>query len=236
MQPKMAPLAANPKRIVQRMMISPTLGMGGASGGSGGDDRKQPWHPDHKTGPLFQVPRTARGGKHFIPANWIDRLISLAVHNAGTIGRMEQMMSEMQDILGDEAPLELSKYYYTRSTQKSGSHYASLDNKGETGFLQVFGNLRDNMREWPQNVFPNGIKSSGDKGGRAIDQPKNASVQLRRRLAEATVQMILFFDKWCYAGTVLIPVEGQDREMTWAQLRLQIMIGLGTLVEQGGLL
>lgn len=225
-----SPVPAGKKAAAQGMMMDVSGGLGG-SGGDGDKPRK--WRPDDKAGFMLLMPRSkGAGGKHFIPANWIDRLFALAIQLAGNLGRVESIMSDIQDLIGEQAPLELSFY---RLTKSSSDPYVSLTNSREKGFDQVLSSLRERLREWGRNIFSHKIPSSNDGGGRRLDLPDNPSGELANRLARAAAKLIIFFDKWIGRSNVAItfPLVGGDRNQTWLQMRYLIMLGMGEILIRG---
>jgi hypothetical protein len=204
---------------------------GGTGGNGGGDDRRPPgrWHPDDKIGFIFMQPRAnLSGGKHFVPANWIYRLLLQAVAHAETVGRAQQLMQAVHDLVGGDAPLELSSHNYTKSTP-STVPFTSLTSQRETGFVQVMSNLIDRMREWSANIFPNDVASSNDGGGRRIDMPDAIDGPTALRLGTAAFALIQFFNLWCGPDAIEIPMEGGNATVTWIQLREVIRTAITTL-------
>ena len=133
--PPTAPRSTRAPGVAQPMLIYGSSGSGGFGGDDdrGGDPPK--WRPEDKVGKLVHLPRTKlKGGKHFIPANWSDRMLALAIRLSGNLGRMTNVMSDIQDVTGDEKPMELSSYHYT---EKSNDTYVSLTNTKEKGLFRL---------------------------------------------------------------------------------------------------
>src|SRR5471032_1889009 len=215
-------------QVVQRMITSATGNWGGGPSGSGGGDRPPDrWHPDDTVRKLMNIPRgKLSGGNHFIPANWIDRMLAVAVMTARTVGRVQELMSELHDLVGNDAPLEISNKLYTDSSS-SLSPYTSRSDSSETGLVQVFENLRERLREWPENIFPSDLEHSGDGGGRMIDMPLNADAGTVTRIANAAGRLIHLFDRWCGATTVEVPMPaGSSQTSNWHQLRSHIQVAI----------
>lgn len=211
----------------QRMLLT-----GGYGGMGGGDKPPDRWKPDDKSGSLIYLPRNKlKGGKHFIPANWIDRLLALAVSQSN-LGQLVSMASDMQDLLGDEAPLELSFY---RVTNVSKGPYVTFTNSSEKGLDQVFTNLRQRFRELPSDTFPNKVSSSEDGGGRRVDMPDNPSSDLALRLANAAESIINFFNTHIrdYDAEVEIYTEDGNQMLSWRQIRYLIYAAIREVKEKG---
>ncbi len=204
---------------------------GGGGGGGGGDEKKpRKWQPDDKAGKLIFLPRSkGAGGKHFIPANWLDRLLAMSVEIAGTLGRVEQIMADLHDLVGNDAPLEISFY---RIEHKSASPYVSLTDSSQRGFDQVLTSLRERFREWDEVIFPHGQASSGDGGGREIDMPVAPPAALAMRLANAAGRIITFFDRWLGGADIAreIPIAHRNAILAWRDMKALLMAAIMTLM------
>jgi hypothetical protein len=210
-------------RTVQRAtFVTSGSWSGGWGSGGGKDDDDRPegrWHPDDKIKKLMLIPRNKKaGGKHFVPASWIDRMLALATQNVSVSG-FTNILSEMHDILGHDEPLEISNHFFTDT---SDGPYATVTDSSELGLVQVFHSRREELREWQQNIFRNDIDSSGDGGGRRIDMPDAPSTLLANRLSGAARTIIQFFNTLNPQGTVQVPLQGGDQFITWAQMRALI--------------
>ncbi|HZU33275.1 MAG TPA: hypothetical protein VFB79_19325 [Candidatus Angelobacter sp.] len=202
--------------IVQAML---QRGSGGS--GDGGDgDKWKPWEP---SGKLVMMPRTkGAGGKHFIPANWIDRLFAVVVQNCANLGQVENFISAVQDLIGEDQPLEISFYKYTSS---ESSPYVSLTSTSEKGLFQVIHAYKDKLREWAQNIYSHNRPSSQDRGGRQMDIPSSSGVG--RRLQSAAERIVALFDQWL-SPTAQIGLQDGDSK-SWKELRGVILSGISAL-------
>jgi hypothetical protein len=217
-------------------------GLSLGSGGSGDDDDPRKWKPWDSTQKLLLFPRNKKaGGKHFIPAGWIDRLFAVAYVQAGTLGRALEFIEDIRDLLGEETPLEISSF---RVQEDEKSAYVSLTDSRRIGYDQIIHTYRERLREWAQNIYLNALDSSGDDSGKQIDMPESPSNGVARRLRNAALALVSLFDKWIgrhgptvqfpFSGTVYVrdektsfsvpkQVSGVNVEISWLVIRAKIM-------------